>query len=100
MASGKIEDAQDDRYREAQLREALRRENRMLRQELFAQRRLIETLRAELKALNIVIASLMEKTDTLLQAQQMRTADLELMMYTIADKYMPGNEEFLGKPHH
>ena len=95
MASGKPEDVQEREHREA-----LRRENRMLRQELFAQRRLIETLRAELKTLSLVMAGLIKKTDHVLQSQQLREADLELMMYTIADKYMPGNEEFLDKPKH
>lgn len=71
----------------------LRKENRLLRQELSAQRRLIDMLRTELKNLG-------DKVGGLEQIQQHRCTDLELTLYTMADKYMPGCGEFLDKGRH
>ncbi|MDX1923121.1 MAG: hypothetical protein SFW65_08345 [Alphaproteobacteria bacterium] len=85
---------------EQQLRQMLRDENRLLKQELAEQRHVLQKLQTEVKLLSAALSLVNEKAAQLQHAQTMRIADMQLMMYTMADKYMPGNEDFLNKPSH
>lgn len=85
---------------EQQLRQMLRDENRLLKQELAEQRYVLQKLQTEVKLLSAALSLVNEKAAQLQHAQNMRIADMQLMMYTMADKYMPGNEDFLNKPSH
>lgn len=85
---------------EREFRQLLREENRLLKQELAEQRYLLQKLQTEVKVLTAAFALVNEKTNTMQQTQAIRIADMQLMLYTMADKYMPGNEDFLSKPTH
>lgn len=85
---------------EREFRQLLREENRLLKQELAEQRYALQRLQIEVKTLSASLALVTEKTNSMQQAQSMRLADMQLMMYTMADKYMPGNEDFLSKTGH
>jgi CII-binding regulator of phage lambda lysogenization HflD len=85
---------------EREFRNQLRDENRALKQELTEQRHGLLKLQTEMKVLQSALLSISDKTTQLLRAQEMRYADMQLMMYTMADKYMPSNEDFLNKPAH
>ncbi len=78
----------------------LRDENRVLKQELAEQRFVLQKLQTEVKLLSAALSMVNEKAAQLQHSQNMRIADMQLMMYTMADKYMPGNEDFLNKPSH
>ncbi len=85
---------------EREFRHLLREENRLLKQELTEQRYALQRLQTEVKMLSASLALINEKTNDIQHAQTMRLADMQLMMYTMADKYMPGNADFLSKPNH
>lgn len=85
---------------ERELRQQLREENRALKQELAEQRYALQKLQTEVKILTASMQVINEKTTHLLRSEAMRVADMQLMMYTMADKYMPDNSDFLIKPAH
>lgn len=81
-------------------RQQMREENRMLKQELSEQRHVIQKLQTDIKALSVAVLQLTERATQLTRAHDLQMADAQLLLYTMADKYLPNNEDLLAKYRH